>query len=259
VQNSLDAIGRRVSSAEDQFRTWASDWDGMNDRLGKVERNSSAGLRQARDYATTQAAKVQQELQAELNNRSQSMASSIGELEASQEQDQQQMAKLQQEISSVRSETHSQLAQAEEHTSREIGEIHGALARNRDDFDMVARSLDRRRLDFEISKDRTTEVASGVTLTVSDFNVSYQRVEGRLHLLKDGRILWIRGQGIQQPVRFYSMTDNRPYEVVFTRVTRDSAVGYILAPADMAASSGSPGEQMATMQPDAAENLALAR
>ena len=50
-------------------------------------------------------------------------------------------------------------------------------------------------------------------------------------MIADGRILWIRGQGIQQPVRFYSHQDERPYEVVFTRVSKDSAVGYVLMPA----------------------------
>ena len=49
-------------------------------------------------------------------------------------------------------------------------------------------------------------------------------------MIPDGRILWIRGQGIQQPVRFYSHKDERPYELVFTRVSKDSAVGYLLMP-----------------------------
>jgi len=85
-------------------------------------------------------------------------------------------------------------------------------------------------LDFEVSKEHTREVAPGITVTVSEINVSYQRVEGRIHVIPDGRILWIRGQGIQQPVRFYSHEDERAYELVFTRVGKDSAVGYLLMP-----------------------------
>jgi hypothetical protein len=73
-------------------------------------------------------------------------------------------------------------------------------------------------------------VAPGISLTVSDTNVSYQRVEGRIHVVPDGRILWIRGQGIEQPVRFYSHEDERAYEVVFTRVNKDGAIGYVLMP-----------------------------
>ena len=56
-------------------------------------------------------------------------------------------------------------------------------------------------------------------------------VAGRILVVPDGRILWIRDQGVQQPVAFYCHKDERAYEVVFTRVNRDSALGYVVMPA----------------------------
>ena len=94
----------------------------------------------------------------------------------------------------------------------------------------MARRLDQYRVDFEVSKDQTREVAPGITLTLSNLNVSYQRVEGRMHVIPDGRILWIRGQSIQQPLAFYTLKDDRHYELVLTRVSKDSAIGYVLMP-----------------------------
>ncbi|HWP84606.1 MAG TPA: hypothetical protein VNN17_05415 [Terriglobia bacterium] len=252
VESSLRAMGQRVSTAEEMLRSWAGDWDGMNERLSKVERNSSAVLRQARDFATTQAAKVHQELQGELANRSQSLEKDLGELEAAQQQDQKLMANLRQEIAGVRQETAARMAQTQEQTGQALSDLRRDVNRNREEFAAVARNLDRQRLDFEIRKDRTTEVAPGLTLTLSGFNVSHQQVEGRLHLIADGRILWIRGQGIQQPVRFYSRKDDRPYEVVFTRVSKDGAIGYVLAPAadgaGAAAAAHSPDPALAQAQ-----------
>jgi chaperonin cofactor prefoldin len=230
VQKALSAVGQRVNAAEGQIRSWSGDWDGMNSRLAKVEKSAGATLRSARDFAMEQAAKVQHELQAELDHRSQSMDADVSKLESAQQKDQEEIAQLQGEISDVRSETLEQLAQSKQESGRVMGDLQSSINRNRDDFDVMARSLDRQRLDFEVNKDQTFEIAPGLTLTVSNTNVSYQRIEGRLHVIPDGRILWIRGQGIQQPVRFYTAEDERPYEVVFTRVLKDAAVGYVLAP-----------------------------
>jgi hypothetical protein len=249
VESALNAVGQRMNAAEDKFRTWSGDWDGMNSRLGKVEKTTAANLHLARDFATEQATKVHQELQAEMDNRSQSVDATISELEATHEQDQQQIAQLQRQVASARGEASDQLSQSEQETGRELGGLRSAIDRNRDDFDDLARQINHRRVDFEISKDQTREVAPGITLTVSNTNVSYQRVEGRLHVIADGRILWIRGQGIQQPVRFYSHQDDRPYEVVFTRVLQDSAVGYVLVPGGAKAADSPAASNVAPEEP----------
>ena len=231
LQTALNEVGQRLNAAEEKFQSWSANWDGMNSRLGKMEKGASANLRLAKDYALEQAAKVHHELQAELDTRSRSVDTAISKLQATHQEDQTQIAQLQHEVAAARSETAAQMARSQQETGRAMGNLRSEINRNRDDFDRVANKLAQRRVDFEISKEQTREVAPGVTLTVSDTNVSYQRVEGRLHVIADGRILWIRGQGIQQPVRFYSHQDERPYEVVFTRVSKDSAVGYVLMPA----------------------------
>ena len=244
VQSALNAVGQRVNAAEDQLRSWSGDWEGMNSRVSTMEKGAAANLRSARDYAVEQAAKVHHELQAEMDNRSQSVDANVSKLENANQKDREEIGQLGQEIASVRSETIDQLAQSKQESGRVMGDLQSAISRNRDEFDVMARSLDRERLDFEIGKDQTYEVAPGVTLTVSNTNVGYQRVEGRLHVIADGRILWIRGQGIQQPVRFYTMNDDRPYEVVFTRVHQDTAVGYVLLPAGAPSAPFSASNQM---------------
>jgi hypothetical protein len=90
-------------------------------------------------------------------------------------------------------------------------------------------------------------------LTLSHTDVSYQRVEGRIHVIQDGRILWLRGQGIQQPLSFYLQGDQRPYEIVFTRVNQDGAIGYLLMP--LWPSEGAP-QVTASRNLSSAESLA---
>jgi predicted RNase H-like nuclease (RuvC/YqgF family) len=198
--------------------------------MDKVEKTAGTTLRAAKDYATQQSAKVHHEVQAEMDNRTQALQANISQLAAAQQEDRGQLAKLQDDVASARRETALQVAQVQRETGEDLRGLDGQIARTQMDIDSLSRHQDLRRLDFEVSKDLAREVAPGISLTVSDTNVSYQRVEGRIHVVPDGRILWIRGQGIEQPVRFYSHEDERAYEVVFTRVNKDGAIGYVLMP-----------------------------
>ncbi|MGA2723258.1 MAG: hypothetical protein ABSG79_12705 [Bryobacteraceae bacterium] len=54
--------------------------------------------------------------------------------------------------------------------------------------------------------------------------------------MPDRRTIWIHGRGLQQPLVFYSRGDDRPREVVVTRVTKYTVVGYLLEPRQNAAS-----------------------
>ena len=42
--------------------------------------------------------------------------------------------------------------------------------------------------------------------------------------------LRVRGQDVGQPVLFYTQQSKTPYELVFTRVTKNTVTGYLLAP-----------------------------
>ena len=230
VQTSLDALAQQVSAADERFRNWASDWDAITARVGKIEQGLRANLQLAKDYATEQAARVHHEVQAEMDNRTRSMEMSISRLESAQHEDQTELAKLREDLAAVRRDAAQQIASVQRNTGQEMGNLRSQIDHNRDDLDAKARELDRRRMNFELSKEQTREIAPGINLTLSGTDVSYQRVEGRVHVVPDGRILWIRGQGIQQPIRLYTQKDERPYELVFTRVSKDSAVGYVLMP-----------------------------
>jgi hypothetical protein len=230
VQKSVDAIGQRVSGAEDQLRSWAANWDGLTERVGKVEKGVSANLRAAKDFATEQTAKVHHELQGELDNRTRLMDAKLSHLESTQQEDRVQLAAVQQQVANARSDAALQLAAAQRENGREFGNIRGEVNQNRDDLDIVARNLDREQINFEVSKKQSQEVAPGLAFTVLKTDVSHQQVDGYLHLIPEGRFLWVHGQGIEQPMLFHNQGDKRAYEVVFTRVAQDSAVGYVLMP-----------------------------
>ena len=99
-----------------------------------------------------------------------------------------------------------------------------------------------RRVDFEVDKGRNVELAPGISLEISGTDVAYRRVSGWMWVLPDRRTIWLRGQGAQEPVVFYSTADGKKRELVITSVTEKSAVGYLLLP----------GEEATTAEPNTA-------
>jgi hypothetical protein len=229
-QQSLGAAGQRLDAAEQALRGWADDWEAMMARVGKVEQTMGAGLRSARDYATEQSAKVQREFHNEMDVRTDSLQASVARLEADLSEDREQLASLQQELDTTRTELAGDIELARQEGRQRNESLSKEFELSRNDLDSLNHRLDRRRLDFEARTNQTLEVAPGITLTVSSTDVRYQRLEGRVHVVSDGRILWLRGHGIQQPVILYKEKDERPYELVFTRVTESGVVGYALEP-----------------------------
>ncbi len=113
-------------------------------------------------------------------------------------------------------------------TGHDLSRLHRQLAHNEQDVTELARSLEPVRVDFELRKDRTQEIAQGVSLRVTGTSVDKQQVKGWVWLMPDRKTLWVRDLGIQQPLRFYHKDGTGPHELVFTRVGDDHAAGYLL-------------------------------
>jgi hypothetical protein len=230
MQKSLEAIDQRMSGAEDRLRSFSGKWDGLVARLSSIESTARTNLKIGRDFAVEQATATRQQLMNELDTRTHSIDARLDQMESSRQQDRSQMAALAQEVSNVRSEAVQRLDDAQRENVRQLEDVRDETDRNRMDLDTVSRGLDRTRVDFEVSKKQTQQLAPGLAFSVLATNVSRQQVDGYLHLIPEGNILWVHGQGVQQPMLFHLKNDKRPYEVVFTSVSADGAVGYLLMP-----------------------------
>jgi len=260
LEQSLQAVDERIGATEDKLEAQTNDWIGLGDRPSKVESRITSDFRLVRDYAREQANQVHRQVLAELDNRTEWIETHMTRMESTQESQRARIAQLQEEIARVRSEARSelneQIAQVRRDTEREMDGLHARGAGTRSDLDAMVWRLDRRHVDFELSRNQSREVIPGISITLKDTNVPYQRVEeGWLHVVPDGRILWVRSQGIQQPMIFYTQQDSRPYELVFTRITRDGAFGYLVHPGGppVTTSASGPRTDEAELSASAAE------
>jgi len=220
-----------VDATEEQLRSWTSEEASLGKRLSNVEKKASANLQLARRESRELATQVSQRLETEMNQRLGPVLARLGKIESSQEAEQARLEQLRTEVGSLRNETAREMTAMRQENSRDFSDINQQVAWTRRDLHDFGKQIEFDRVDFEVSKNRTREVIPGISVRLMKTDPSYQRVDGYIQMVRDGHTLWVRGQGIEQAVSFFSQKENRPYELVFSRVNKDSAVGYILVPA----------------------------
>jgi len=95
---------------------------------------------------------------------------------------------------------------------------------------LLADAVNRNRIDFEVPRNKTQEVAPGIFLTVRDTNVERQQINGWLQISEDGRTVWLRDQNAQKVMIFATTHDERSHELVITRVGKQGVAGFLLIP-----------------------------
>src|SRR5438552_4038931 len=137
------------------------------------------------------------------------------------------LAGVRQELAGVREENirHtnqiSQIEQAHQATRNDVSGLDRRLSSNQTAVSALSNQVERKRIDFELQNGRTQQVVDRIYVTIKKTDVERQRVDGWVQIASDGRIVWLRGEGAQNPISFSSRADSRPYQLVFTRVGRD--------------------------------------
>jgi hypothetical protein len=230
-QGTLSTLGQRADAAESKLRDLAGDWQGMGQRMTKLEGRVAAGVKETRSYADTLTQQLHQQITAEMNARTSSLDARLRQVESEEVNQRAQMAQLEanlkQDISAVREEN-----------GRDLSGIRQQEESNARDVSAISQKLDRERIDFELSKGQTKELIPGISLRISGMNPAYQRYHGSLWLLQDHRTVWLRDQSVHEPVRFFHKDGGEPYELVVTDVTKKAVAGYLLAPVKPEAATG---------------------
>jgi hypothetical protein len=220
---TLNTLGQRADAAESKLRDLAGEWQGMGQRVTKLEGRVAADAKQTRVYAETLTQQLHQQITAEMDARTSTLDARLRQVESEQADQHAQMARveanLKQDISAVREEN-----------GRDLSSMRQQEAINARDVSAISQKLDRQRIDFELAKGQTKELVPGISLRIRGMNPAYQRYHGALWLLQDHRTVWLRDQSVHEPVRFFHKDGGEPYELVVTDVTQKAVVGYLLAP-----------------------------
>jgi hypothetical protein len=205
---------------------WADEWNGMSERIEKLEGQARRGLAGARKHAEELVTQLEARLLDQMDERDHVLNTRMAGLEERQQAESLRMADLERELAATRLE----LAEARGEKDRDLADLRTQMARNEGRFQTFAERFDQHRVDFEISKNSVHELAPGVTVKVTGMDPHYQKYRGWIFFQPDARTLWLNDQGVQRPVIFYGREGGRKYELVVTSVRKDSAIGYLLMP-----------------------------
>jgi hypothetical protein len=219
MQESVSLLAERVDAAEAKFREWGQQWDLLETRVDKLDRKIAYNRELARTQAQKMIDEAQRQVETLFDERDHTYDARFRLLEAGQEAERARLAQVQDQIAAVRQET-----------GEEFGLLHGQMRRGERGLDALARQLENRRIDFELAKKNTRELAPGVSLRITKTDVRRQEVDGWLWLMPDRRTLWVRDLGLLQPLIFYHEDSEQPNELVITRVTKRAVIGYVLLP-----------------------------
>ena len=183
----------------------------------------------ARRHAEALTAQVKDQvgqLRNQIADRDRAVDARLDSLDSTQKSAQEHIAQLQQQLADAQQE----LASLRQETNGDLATLHQRVAGNDEQLGQLTNEVERRRVDFELSKNQITNLSSEVTMNMTSTDVRYQRYSGWVYYEPDRRYLWIRRQGVMQPVVFYDAQKSRQYEVVVTSLRDGQAVGYLLVP-----------------------------
>jgi predicted nucleic acid-binding Zn-ribbon protein len=244
MQDQIGAAGRRIDAAEEALRSWSSQQDAWNKRLGAMESRIGGILRASRKQNGELVARAQQGLRAELDRRTESLQTSLDQVQTAQQSADAQLSRVEERLNQMQvannrevEQLREELRQARSASTAAMADIDGRIARvdqrssqSASDLESIHRKVDQERTDFEVGINHDRELAQGVSMDVSHTDALHQRFDGWIWLMPDRKTIWLHNRGIQQPVTFYTEGDARPRELVVTRVTKYSLIGYILMP-----------------------------
>jgi predicted nucleic acid-binding Zn-ribbon protein len=257
VKQTLASAGQQISETREKLSQWATEQDALKDQVAKLEGATANQLKAVSRQAQQTRDTVTNWVRLELDRRDGAFASRISRLETDHRNE---VARMQTELEQIKEsvvQQRTRLAAAEnnalsdkELAHQKLADVNGRIEYGQREARDLARSLEVRRLDFEVTKDHNRQLAPGIWLGVTKIDVAHRRVSGWMWIMPDRKTVWLRQQGALQPVIYYSSADGKRREVVFTHVTKDSAVGYLLLPAEASAiaKAAAPGEIAAVIR-----------
>lgn len=236
LQNVTNSLGERVQSLEAKT---AASLPALSTHMNQLGASMMSALKSTQAAAT----QASQRVRADLTKTIEAIQSRVAGLESNQReasghvsQLESQIAGLKRELATMHEEATtaaekiSQLQTEQQNRVNDVSRIDQKIGSHQTTLDSFSNRFNRKQVEFQLTDNKTTEVAPGIFLGIRNANIGKQEVDGTLQLAAESRMFKIRGLGIQKPMSLYASGETRPMELVFTEVVKNRVSGYILLP-----------------------------
>ena len=240
TQQALDKINGSLQAQRSNVAGWSKDQQQLRDEVTRLGRVTRSRIEAVRKETSQTGDNLLHTVQAQIEHQIETMKSRVVALESSRDADTAQIATLRAQLGQVRDEVSEQTRQLSavrrqmENQNRDAGteirlaSLQESEQRDREGVEAINKRLAVQRIDFEITKGYSRELAPGISLKITRTDAAFRRVSGWMWVLPDRRTIWLRQQGAQEPVDFYGYNDGMKRELVITSAAKGSVAGYLL-------------------------------
>ena len=242
AQKVVDAIRDRVNQTDQKLATWADDRQSLRDEIAKLGQKMETRAASMAKQAQVSSAEMYRRMEAQIDEKLWHVNTRLANIETSSETQQARIAELQRELADVRSQTTRQaddlaavrnkVEESGATHERQFAQLQQGEDRTRDDVTAIEHKIAVHRVDFEVTKNHSRELADGISLEVTNTDVAHRYVSGWMWVMPDRRTIWLKNQNASQPVVFYGREDGKKRELVINNVTKGSVTGYLLLPGE---------------------------
>jgi hypothetical protein len=249
VETTIGTVQQDLKNADSRLTDWSGRQEELRQRVEKFSRETRMRIDAASKRANDAAAATARRIESDVEGQMDGLRTRMTNIESSGERNQMRIASLQQELNEVRGEvtrqsnelaaTRRQVDGGGASTERQISSLRNDQQNDRRDVDAISSRLAVERVDFEVSKGHSQQLAPSISIGLTGTDILSRRASGWMWVMPDRRTIWLRSQSAQEPVVFYGLADGKKRELVITHVTKSSIAGYLILPrgADATAAS----------------------
>lgn len=115
-----------------------------------------------------------------------------------------------------------------EQTTDDVSEISGQVSDNRTQIASLRRMTERDRVRFQLTRSKQMQRVADIQLRLRDTDT--KRNKFTIEILADDKKFVKKDRQVAEPVMFYMGETAQPYELVITRMDKDSVSGYLARP-----------------------------
>ena len=220
LKQTNDALGQRLSRAEDQNQQLQSDLKVVTGKLNVTQADLLAARKQTKSAVVAYEKKLNG-LQTSVNTELASKANSDD------------VNKLNGDVNGVKGD----LDATKNSIQMARSEMGTLIARNHDEIDQLRRMGQREYFEFALTRKSGAQKVGSIQVELKDTNVKKNRYT--VNVLADDKSFEKKDRSVNEPIFFYTGGSRAALELVINKVTKTGATGYLSLPKSAGTASAS--------------------
>jgi hypothetical protein len=229
LKQQNDALGQRLTKAEDENQQLESDLKVVTNKLNVTQSDLIAARKQNKAAAMSYSKKLE-ELGTNVNTQLATKASSDD------------VTKLGGDVTGVKSD----LDATKNNLQMARSEMGTLIARNHDEIDQLRRMGQRDYFEFTVTRKAGAQKVGAVQVELKDTNL--KKNQFTINVLADDKNFEKKNRSVNEPIFFYTGGSRQPLELVINKVSKSTASGYLSVPKNAGATSAETSSNSGTGQ-----------